>query len=65
MAQTGSRSGYPVFTARAAFLDHACGTMQGESGCMAMNTFLDHFGLILGLVIAALIAEHANIGERY
>jgi hypothetical protein len=39
--------------------------MQGESGCMAMNTFLDHFGLILGLVIAALIAEHANIGERY
>jgi hypothetical protein len=39
--------------------------MRGEARCMAMNTFLEHLGLIGGLVIAALIAEHAKREERY
>lgn len=54
-----------VFTALTAFLAHAFWTMQGEARFMAMNTFLEHFGLIGGFVMTALVAEHAKREGRY
>lgn len=49
-----------VFTAIAAILAHGFWTMQGEARFVAMNTFLEHIGLIAGLVMTALVAEHAK-----
>ena len=54
-----------VFTALTAFLAHAFWTMQGEARFMAMNVFLEHFGLIGGFVMTALVAEHAKRERRY
>ena len=54
-----------VFTALTAFLAHAFWTMQGEARFMAMNVFLEHFGLIGGFVMTALVAEHAKREGRY
>jgi hypothetical protein len=39
--------------------------MQDEARFVAMNTFLEHFGLIGGFVMAALVAEHAKREGRY
>jgi hypothetical protein len=39
--------------------------MQGEARSMAMNTFLEHFGLIGGFVMTALVAEQAKREGRY
>ena len=54
-----------VFTALTAFLAHAFWTMQGEARFMAMNIFLEHFGLIGGFIMTALVAEHAKREGRY
>ena len=54
-----------VFTAITAFLAYAFWTMQGEARFMAMNSFLEHFALIGGLIMTALIAEHAKRERRY
>ncbi len=49
-----------VFTASAAFVGHAFWTMQGDARFAAMNVFLEHIGLIGGLILTALVAEHAK-----
>lgn len=49
-----------VFTALTAFLAYAFWTMLGEARFMAMNSFLEHFALIGGFIMTALIAEHAK-----
>jgi uncharacterized membrane protein YphA (DoxX/SURF4 family) len=49
-----------VFTALTAFLAYAFWTMQGEARFLAMNSFLEHFALIGGFIMTALIAEHAK-----
>ena len=54
-----------VFTALTAFLAYAFWTMQGEARFLAMNGFLEHFALIGGFVMTALIAEHAKREGRY
>jgi hypothetical protein len=46
-------------------LAHAFWTIQGEARFMALNIFLERFGLIGGFVMAALGAEHANREGRY
>lgn len=54
-----------VFTGLTAFLAHAFWTMHGEARFTAMNTFLEHFGLIGGFIMTALVAEHAKREGRY
>lgn len=49
-----------VFTAGAALIGHPFWTMQGDARFVAMNVFLEHIGLIGGLVLTALVAEHAK-----
>jgi len=49
-----------VFTALAAILAHGFWTMHGAARFEAMNVFLEHLGLIGGLVTTALVAEHAR-----
>ena len=49
-----------VFTASAALLAHAFWTMTGAERFASMNVFLEHIGLIGGLIMTALIAEHAR-----
>lgn len=49
-----------VFTGLAAILAHRFWTMEGTARLMAMNTFLEHLGLIAGFVMTALIAAHAR-----
>jgi uncharacterized membrane protein YphA (DoxX/SURF4 family) len=43
-----------VFTFLAAVISAPFWTLQGQEQFMAMNTFLEHMGLIAGLVIAAI-----------
>ena len=54
-----------VFTALTAFLAYAFWTMEGEARFMAMNSFLEHFALIGGFIMTALIAERAKREGRY
>ena len=49
-----------VFTMTAATLAHGFWTMQGQARFEAMNVFLEHIGLTAGLVLVALVAEHAR-----
>ncbi len=53
-----------VLTAVATVSANAFWTMQGHDRFVALNTFLEHIGLIAGFVMAALIAEHAARQER-
>lgn len=54
-----------VFTAIAAVLAHGFWGMQGEERFIAMNVFLEHIGLIGGLILTALVAEHAKREGRW
>jgi uncharacterized membrane protein YphA (DoxX/SURF4 family) len=47
-----------VFTGLAAFLANDFWTMEGVARFQAMNAFFEHFGLVGGFIMAALIAEH-------
>jgi uncharacterized membrane protein YphA (DoxX/SURF4 family) len=58
-------SALAVFTAITAFLAYAFWTMQGEARFIAMNSFLEHFALIGGFIMTALIAEHTKRDGRY
>jgi uncharacterized membrane protein YphA (DoxX/SURF4 family) len=49
-----------VLTAVAMFVANDFWTLQGSARFMAVNSFFEHAGLIAGLVMAALIAEHDN-----
>ncbi|MHB9799944.1 DoxX family protein [Pseudomonas sp. MT3] len=49
-----------VFTAIAAVMAHGFWTLEGQERFVAMNVFLEHMGLIGGLVMTALVAEHAK-----
>lgn len=49
-----------VFTALTAILAHGFWAMEGEARFAAMNVFLEHIGLIGGLIMTALVAEHAK-----
>jgi uncharacterized membrane protein YphA (DoxX/SURF4 family) len=46
-----------VFTGLAAIIANAFWTMDGPERFMATNAFFEHFGLIGGLVLAAMLAE--------
>ena len=46
-----------VFTVAAAIVANAFWTMQGQERFMATNAFLEHVGLVGGLVLVALLAE--------
>ena len=54
-----------VFTALAATLAHGFWTLHGQERFVAMNVFLEHMGLIGGLVMVAVIAEHAKREGRF
>lgn len=54
-----------VFTAVAAAMAHGFWTMQGQEQFVAMNIFLEHIGLIGGLIMTALVAEHAKREGRF
>ena len=55
-----------VFTGMAALTAHAFWTMPPGAGRFAsMNVFLEHFGLIGGLIMVALVAEHARRDRRF
>jgi uncharacterized membrane protein YphA (DoxX/SURF4 family) len=47
-----------VLTAVASLVANDFWTMQGHERFMAFNSFFEHIGLIAGLVLAALLAEH-------
>jgi uncharacterized membrane protein YphA (DoxX/SURF4 family) len=47
-----------VFTALAAVVANDFWALQGDARFTATNAFFEHIGLIAGLVLAALIAEH-------
>lgn len=49
-----------VFTALAATLTHGFWQMHGQERFVAMNVFLEHIGLIGGLIMTALLAEHGR-----
>ena len=49
-----------VFTASAALLAHDFWNMAGPERFASMNVFLEHIGLIGGLITTALVAEHAR-----
>lgn len=49
-----------VFTMLATWIAHAFWTLQGAERFMAMNTFFEHLGLVAGLLLAALLSEHAQ-----
>jgi uncharacterized membrane protein YphA (DoxX/SURF4 family) len=49
-----------VITGLAAIIADPFWTMTGAARFGATITFLEHFGLIAGFIMAALIAEHAN-----
>jgi uncharacterized membrane protein YphA (DoxX/SURF4 family) len=51
-----------VFTGLAALVADAFWTMQGEARFAATNAFFEHIALIAGLVLAALLADHARRG---
>jgi uncharacterized membrane protein YphA (DoxX/SURF4 family) len=53
-----------VITGVAAIMSEPFWTMTGAARFAATITFLEHFGLIAGLVMAALIAEHENRARR-
>jgi uncharacterized membrane protein YphA (DoxX/SURF4 family) len=55
-----------VLTAIATLRANAFWAMQGHERFVAFNGFFEHIGLIAGLVMAALIAEHAkrDAGDR-
>lgn len=53
-----------VFTALAAVMAHGFWAMEGQERFIAMNVFLEHMGLIGGLVMTALVAEHARRDGR-
>ena len=52
-----------VFTALGAVLAHPFWTMKGDARFEAMATFLEHAGLVGGLVLVALVAERASRRE--
>ncbi len=55
-----------VFTAMAALTAHAFWTMpDGAERFASMNVFLEHMGLIGGLIMVALVAEHAKRDGRW
>lgn len=49
-----------VFTALGAVLAHPFWTMHGAARFDAMATFLEHAGLVGGLILVALVAERAS-----
>lgn len=49
-----------VFTALGAVLAHPFWTMQGGPRFEALATFLEHTGLVGGLILVALVAERAH-----
>jgi uncharacterized membrane protein YphA (DoxX/SURF4 family) len=53
-----------VFTFFAAITANAFWTMEGQARFMATNAFFEHIGLIGGLVLAAMVAEHSNRHAR-
>jgi uncharacterized membrane protein YphA (DoxX/SURF4 family) len=53
-----------VFTFLAAVLAHGFWTMQGAERFINMNVFLEHCGLIGGLLMTALVAEYAKRERR-
>ena len=52
-----------VFTAMAALMAHHFWTMQGDERFAAMNVFLEHIGLIGGLILTAMVARHMDSGK--
>ena len=46
-----------VFTLVATFIVHAFWTMQGQERFLATNAFVEHLGLVAGLVMAAMLAR--------
>lgn len=52
-----------VLTAIATFIANNFWTMEGHERFMAINTFLEHLGLIAGFVLAALMSERVG-GSR-
>jgi len=52
-----------VFTTLGAVLAHPFWTMRGNARFEAMATFLEHAGLVGGLILVALAAERANNGS--
>lgn len=54
-----------VFTAMAALLAHAFWTMSGDARFAAMNVFLEHIGLIGGLILTAMVARHMDSHQHY
>jgi uncharacterized membrane protein YphA (DoxX/SURF4 family) len=53
-----------VFTALANLVANDFWNRQGLLRAAAMNGFLEHVGLIAGLVLAALVAEHLDRGPK-
>jgi uncharacterized membrane protein YphA (DoxX/SURF4 family) len=53
-----------VLTAIATFRANNFWVMQGHDRFMAFNSFFEHIGLIAGLIMVALIAEHAKRGAQ-
>jgi uncharacterized membrane protein YphA (DoxX/SURF4 family) len=56
--------GLGVLTAIATVRANNFWVMQGHERFMAFNSFFEHIGLIAGLIMAALIAEHAKHGPQ-
>jgi uncharacterized membrane protein YphA (DoxX/SURF4 family) len=53
-----------VLTAVAALVANDFWALQGQARFIAMNSFFEHIGLIAGLVLAAVIAEHEKRLQR-
>ena len=53
-----------VFTTLAACVANNFWALQGQARFMAMNAFFEHLGLVAGLVMAALLAEHDQRSRR-
>ena len=49
-----------VFTSLGAVLAHPFWAMQGDARFDAMATFLEHLGLVGGLILVAIVAERAQ-----
>lgn len=54
-----------AFTALGAVIAHPFWTMPGPARFEAMATFLEHLGLIGGLILIALVAERAGRGKNF
>jgi uncharacterized membrane protein YphA (DoxX/SURF4 family) len=53
-----------VFTGLTALLAHRFWTLQGQARFDNMNDFLEHLSIIGGLVMTAVVAEHAKRDQR-